>query len=86
LPRGSGAPRSGRRERSSFSLTWGHQRLEDRAHDLLALKELTRILRDLAAFEDASSRAEPHRRGGLEHEQAVAVEGRAVVISRTRQR
>jgi hypothetical protein len=66
-----------------FSLSWEHQRREDRAQDLLALKELARILKDLSAFEDASSRAEPQR-DSLEHEQALAVEGRAVVISRTR--
>jgi AcrR family transcriptional regulator len=71
-----------------FSLTFGHQRAEDRAHDLAALKELTRILRELSTFEDAASRAEARRHAGevLEHEQALAVEGRAVVISRTRRR
>jgi hypothetical protein len=63
-----------------FSLAFDHQRKEDRAHDLAALKELTRILRDLAAFEDAHR---PPRGETLEHEQALAVEGRAVVISRT---
>jgi AcrR family transcriptional regulator len=62
-----------------FSLAWSFQRRENRAEDLAALRELTRILRDLSAFEDAV----PPRRV-LEHEQALAVEGRAVVISRTK--
>ncbi len=67
------------------SLTWDFQRKEDRALDLAALRELTRILRDLSVLEDSSSRA--GRRGGggsVEHEQALAVEGRAVLVSRTR--
>ena len=71
-----------------FSLAWSFQRREDRAQDLHALKEIARILRDLAAVEDFSSRARPRRSGPpagpMEHEQALAVEGRAVVISRTR--
>jgi hypothetical protein len=67
-----------------FSLAWSHQRKEDRAEDLSALKELTRILRELAAFEDASARAEARREGTIEHEAALAVEGRAVYVTRTR--
>ena len=53
--------------------------------------ELKRILRDLAILEDATARAEALReRGGagagvsIEHEQALAVEGRAVFLSRTK--
>ena len=66
------------------SLTWEFQRKEDRALDLSALRELTRILRDLSVLEDSASRA--GRRGGasIEHEQALAVEGRAVFLSRTK--
>ena len=66
------------------SLTWEFQRKEDRALDLAALRELTRILRDLSVLEDSSTRA--GRRGGvsIEHEQALAVEGRAVLVSRTK--
>src|SRR4051812_22674799 len=74
-----------------FSLSLGFQRKEDRALDLAALRELTRILRDLAILEDSSARAEFLRqRGGLlggvsvEHEQALAVEGRAVLVTRTK--
>jgi AcrR family transcriptional regulator len=66
-------------------LAIGYQNKEDRGHDLAALRELTRILRDLSAFEDAAHRLPPQPQGGaVEHEQALAVEGRAVVISRTR--
>jgi hypothetical protein len=66
------------------SLTWDFQRKEDRALDLAALRELTRILRDLSVLEDSSART--GRRGGVsvEHEQALAVEGRAVFLSRTK--
>ncbi len=64
-----------------FALTWGHQRPEERAHDLQALRELTRILRDLSALEDSAARSRPVV---VEHEQALAVDGRAVVISRTK--
>jgi hypothetical protein len=70
-----------------FSLAWEFQRKEDREKDLLALKELTKILRDLAAFEDTFARAEARREGGeagVEHEAALAVEGRAVYVTRTR--
>jgi AcrR family transcriptional regulator len=69
-----------------FSLTWGHQRKEDRAHDLQALRELTRVLRELSALEDSAARAEPRGRSSeaVEHEAALAVEGRAVHVSRTR--
>jgi AcrR family transcriptional regulator len=66
-----------------FTLAFGHQRPEQRAHDLQALRELTRILKELAAFEDSARRAAP-RPGRETVEQALAVEGRAVVISRTR--
>lgn len=69
-----------------FALTWGHQRPEERAHDLASLRELTRILRELSAFEDSASRSARREGGGgtIEHEHALAVEGRAVVISRTK--
>ena len=64
-----------------FALTFGHQRPEERAHDLQALKEIARTLRDLSAVEDSSRARRPP---SVEHEQALAVEGRAVVISRTK--
>ena len=64
-----------------FALTHSHIRREGRVHDIQALRELARILRDLAAFEDYGRRAALGP--PVEHEQAVAVEGRAVVISRT---
>jgi AcrR family transcriptional regulator len=70
-----------------FSLSWDYQRKEDRALDLAALRELSRILRDLSVLEDASRRdaARGHRGGrSVEHEQALAVEGRAVYVTRTR--
>jgi hypothetical protein len=67
-----------------FDLAWSFQRKEDRAEDLSALKELTRILRELAAFEEASARTEARRDGGVEHEAALAVEGRAVYVTRMR--
>ena len=69
-----------------FQLTFGHQRAEERAHDLSALRELTRILRDLVALEDSALRGEPRGRGGeaVEREEALAVEGRAVYFSRVR--
>ena len=68
------------------SLAWDFQRKEDRALDLAALRELTRILRDLSVLEDFSTRAGRRERGGVsvEHEQALAVEGRAVLVSRMR--
>jgi AcrR family transcriptional regulator len=64
----------------------GHQRLEQLPHDLAALRELAKILRDLSIFEDSAARVSGRERRDeeLEHEQALAVEGRAVVISRTR--
>jgi AcrR family transcriptional regulator len=69
------------------SLAWDFQRKEDRALDLAALRELTRILRDLSVVEESArsaGRRERRERGvSVEHEQALAVEGRAVVISRT---
>ena len=69
-----------------FSLSWDFQRKEDRALDLSALRELTRILRDLSALEDSAGRAEPRGRGGetVEREEALAVEGRAVFVRRER--
>ena len=69
-----------------LSLIWGHQRPEQRALDLQALRELTRVLRDLSALEDSALRSQPHIRAGakVEHEQALAVEGRALYISRTK--
>ena len=68
-----------------FSLTFGHQRPEERAHDLQALRELTRILRDLSALEESGRRRAPEAGSpSIEHEQALAVEGRAVMISRTK--
>ncbi len=71
------------------SLTWEFQRKEDRKEDLAALRELTRILRDLSVMEEAAreaGRRERRERGSVEHEheQALAVEGRAVVVSRTK--
>jgi hypothetical protein len=65
-----------------FALTIGHQRPEERAHDLAALRELTRILRDLSALEDSAMRGGRGR--GEEREEAVAVEGRAVFVRRER--
>jgi hypothetical protein len=67
-----------------FRLTWEHQRREERAEDLAALRELTRILRDLSVVEDSAARGSLRRSARVEHEQALAVEGRAVVISRTK--
>ena len=69
-----------------FSLAWDYQRKEDRAADLAALRELSRILRDLSVLEDSSWRGGERRGGGgsVEHEQALAVEGRAVLVSRTK--
>jgi hypothetical protein len=67
-----------------FSLAWGFQRGPQRAEDLQALKDLARILRDLSAVEDSAFRAERRGSGRVEHEQALAVEGRAVYVSRTR--
>ena len=66
------------------SLAWDFQRKEDRALDLAALRELTRILRDLSVLEESARSAGRKERGersvSVEHEQALAVEGRAVVI------
>ena len=56
-------------------LATGYQNKEDRGQDLAALRELTRILRDLAAFEDAAHRLPPRQGGAVEHEQALAVRG-----------
>ena len=64
------------------SLSWDFQRKEDRARDLAALRELTRILRDLSVLEDSAVR--PGRRYGVSIEQALAVEGSAVFLSRTK--
>ena len=83
--RGFSARPSGRREKLERSLAWDFQRKEDRALDLAALRELTRILRDLSVLEDFSARAGRRERGvSVEHEQALAVEGRAVLVSRTK--
>lgn len=79
-------------QKLELSLALGFQRKEDRAVDLAALRELTKILRELAAFEDSVARAEARAMredgaeadGVLEHEQALAVEGRAVYVSRVR--
>jgi hypothetical protein len=71
------------------SVLWGnHQPLAQRDADMAALREMVRILRDLAAFEDASFGPLPRRDGEApaEHEAALAVEGRALYISRTRRR
>ena len=66
-------------------LTIGYQHLDRRPEDLQALRELTRILRDLSAVEDNALGMRRRAAGGtVEHEQALAVEGRAVVISRTK--
>jgi AcrR family transcriptional regulator len=67
-----------------FRLAYEHQRREERAEDLSALRELTRILRDLSAVEDNTFRTGRRAPGGIEHEQALAVEGRAVVVTRTK--
>jgi AcrR family transcriptional regulator len=68
-----------------MKLAINYQFNDQRVEDLAALRELTRILRDLASVEDSALRAEARERGAtLQHEQAVAVEGRAVVISRTK--
>ena len=69
-----------------FALAFDHQRKEDRATDLAALRELTRILRDLAAVEAQAARAEAFERGSatVEREEALAVEGRAVFVTRER--
>jgi len=67
-----------------FSLSWDFQRKEDRALDLSALRELTRILRDLSALEDSSGRAVPRGGEAVEREEALAVEGRAVFVRRER--
>jgi hypothetical protein len=69
-----------------FSLAWDYQRKEDRAQDLAALRELARILRDLSVLEDSAWGGGERRRGSgsVEHEQALAVEGRAVLVSRTK--
>jgi AcrR family transcriptional regulator len=75
-----------------FTLALGFQRKEDRALDLAALRELTRILRDLAILENSAGRTgffSARERGAavsVEHEQALAVEGRAVLVSRTKTR
>ena len=63
-----------------LSLTSDFQRKEDRSIDLAALKEITRFPRELAAFEDASGRVET-RCATIEHEAALAVEGRAVYVT-----
>jgi AcrR family transcriptional regulator len=67
-----------------YFLTWDYQRQEDREKDLAALREMTRILRELAAFEDACFRTARAERGSVEREEALAVEGRALFVRRTR--
>jgi AcrR family transcriptional regulator len=69
-----------------FRLTFEHQTREGRAEDLAALRELTRVLRDLSAVEDAIARARPRSYDGesVEREEALAVEGRAVFVRRER--
>ena len=74
----------GQARKLEFALVHGFQRKEERAHDLQALRELTRILKELAAFEDSARPLPPRQGEAVEHEQALAVEGRAVMISRTR--
>jgi AcrR family transcriptional regulator len=68
-------------EKIEFRLIHEHQTPEGRAADLAAFRELARILRDISAVEDSTRRAAER---GVEHEQALAVEGRAVYVSRTR--
>ena len=84
--RGSGARPSTRPENSNFPRPGATSGRTTAPRDLAALRELTRILRELATFEDAALRAAARPPGGetVEHEQALAVEGRAVVISRSR--
>jgi hypothetical protein len=65
-------------------LSLGHQRLDQRTEDLAALRELTRILRDLAAVEESAARTDRRPAAPIAHEQALAVEGRAVVVTRTK--
>ena len=50
-------------QKLEFSLAWSFQRKEDRAADLAALKELTKIMLKLGDFEDAFARAEVRREG-----------------------
>src|SRR5205085_6481606 len=69
-----------------FLLGWQVQDKERRVEDLQALRELTRILRELSVVEDCAYRAAGRERGGIEHTHALAVEGRALYISRTKQR
>jgi AcrR family transcriptional regulator len=72
-----------------YALSWGPQSAEQRTHDLAALREIAKILRELTALENASAPA-PHRRRGpdapapVEHETALAVEGRAVYVQRVK--
>ena len=69
-------------QKIEFTLALGFQRKEDRALDLQALRGLTRILRDLSVLEDSAVRPRP--RYGVSIEQALAVEGSAVFLSRTK--
>ncbi len=48
------------------SLAWEFQRKEDRAHDLAALRELTRILRDLSVVEEFGARGRAEGTAGAE--------------------
>jgi hypothetical protein len=67
-----------------LTLSLGFQHKENRTHDLAALKELTRILKELSVMEEAAARAEERRSGRIEQEEALAVEGRALFVRRER--
>lgn len=74
-----------------YALSWGPQSGEQRTHDLAALREITKILRELTVLENASAPGPRRRRRGadapspIEHETALAVEGRAVYVQRVRE-
>ena len=74
-----------------YALSWGPQSGEQRTHDLAALREITKILRELTVLENASAPGPRRRRGDadapgpIEHETALAVEGRAVYVQRVRE-
>ena len=73
-------------------LSLGHQSYEQRNHDLTALREIAKIFRDLCVLEAAGATPRPRRRsdasagetGPVEHETALAVEGRALYVRRER--
>ena len=87
------AERQARKIEMSMS-PWWQQTPEQRAQDLAALREITKILRELTLFENASAAAPRWRRrradadapAPIEHETALAVEGRAVYVQRVRER